>query len=499
MFMLIKKLTLRNFTKFDNKEILFSNKINAIIAPNGAGKTSIVTAIGICLFNAYGSISKLIKYGKKQSELELEFTVYNDLYKIVRRFGKTSYTSLSKNDVIISSTSKDVYDYIYKLLDTSTDVYKNILHISSSNLIYPFSTELSRRKPLFDSILDLSKYEDYWNKLKDVAKILDQRLNDLEKNKSFRLGMLIDVNKTTQLIDDLSDQLFHLKENQAYYLSNKELIDRRSSIHKELAILEKELLDNTSRIRNISDRQRRLNENKCYICNSELTQETNKRISLELDTEYKNLSTKYYDLQLRIDSLRTELDNTKTIPDLRDVSGDIIRIESRIEIYKFNLEKNSSIDESIKKINDQILIVNKKLSFLNDVRAGIRKIPAILVNNKTKKISLEASKILSELMDSPVEVIFDNIYSTYVRFDDIELTFDQLSEGQKVLTSLSIRIAIINQLTDLGFIIMDEPTINLDSNSRRLLAENISKVDGQIIVISHDDTFSNYIDNVIKI
>ena len=67
--------------------------------------------------------------------------------------------------------------------------------------------------------------------------------------------------------------------------------------------------------------------------------------------------------------------------------------------------------------------------------------------------------------------------------------------------ALSIRLAILKQLSDIRVAFFDEPTTNMDATRRENLAMQLSQIKNfdQLFVISHDDTFEGYVDHVISL
>ena len=67
--------------------------------------------------------------------------------------------------------------------------------------------------------------------------------------------------------------------------------------------------------------------------------------------------------------------------------------------------------------------------------------------------------------------------------------------------ALSVRLALLKQLTDIRIAFFDEPTTNMDAERRENLAMQISRITNfdQLFVISHDETFDSYVDNVVPI
>ncbi len=80
-------------------------------------------------------------------------------------------------------------------------------------------------------------------------------------------------------------------------------------------------------------------------------------------------------------------------------------------------------------------------------------------------------------------------------------TFEHLSGGEQVAVALSLRAALVESLSSSGFVIFDEPTINLDADARASLASSFRTIFGRIeqaFVITHDDSFEAMADNELR-
>ena len=79
--------------------------------------------------------------------------------------------------------------------------------------------------------------------------------------------------------------------------------------------------------------------------------------------------------------------------------------------------------------------------------------------------------------------------------------FQSLSGGEQMAAALSVRLALLKQLSDIRIAFFDEPTTNMDAERRERLAEQIGRISffEQLFVISHDDTFEGYMDNEIHL
>ena len=117
-------------------------------------------------------------------------------------------------------------------------------------------------------------------------------------------------------------------------------------------------------------------------------------------------------------------------------------------------------------------------------------------------ISAEANRIFGEIMgDRSAQLSWQNDYEIILRRQGVNRTFAQLSGGEQMSAALSVRLALLKKLSTLNIAFFDEPTQNMDELRRMNLAEQIRRVRGfdQLIVISHDDTFEQGLDSIVRL
>jgi exonuclease SbcC len=85
--------------------------------------------------------------------------------------------------------------------------------------------------------------------------------------------------------------------------------------------------------------------------------------------------------------------------------------------------------------------------------------------------------------------------------DGYKRQFAQLSGGEQMSAALSVRLALLREMSDINVAFFDEPTTNLDETRRESLARQILAIKGfrQLFVISHDDTFEQATENLVRI
>lgn len=499
---MITYLKLTNFTRFSSVEFNFKPGTTAILAGNGAGKSSIINAIGIALFNSsLTQLNKLVKFGSVTATIELDF-IYNDcVYKIIRKFGKSSESILHKNGNIICNGIDQVYTYISNLLELDlSHIYKNVIYVSSNNLVYPFLLDQAKRKVMFDQILGVERYQVIWEALREPAKLISSAVNDVNNKISHLDGKLSYINLNKIGLEELQQQIITLKERQESYIAYQNKADQIKKLSIEITKLRSDLSNQEGKLGVLIKKRDDLVNGVCFNCGSKIEPDDNvlKNTQGEVDGCLLDVANINY----RIDGCLTDINLIRKSlgEEQPDVSLQLAAKQSELAYRLNQVDSIGEIEHAKTELNHELDRLNLKSSRLDLIRNGIRRIPGYLVDRHTTYVSRYASIMLSNLLDYDADVLFDQTYSTTVSIGDRSLDFTQLSEGEKVMVALSIRLTIINMLSSLNIAFLDEPTINLSKESRDRLAESIKGIPfKQLFVISHDDTFSSCVDNVIKL
>lgn len=79
-----------------------------------------------------------------------------------------------------------------------------------------------------------------------------------------------------------------------------------------------------------------------------------------------------------------------------------------------------------------------------------------------------------------------------------------MSGGEQMSAALAVQLALAKEFSKMEVAMFDEPTTNLDQVRRASLAEMIFKVKescgfNQLLIISHDDTFSTMTERIIHL
>ena len=136
------------------------------------------------------------------------------------------------------------------------------------------------------------------------------------------------------------------------------------------------------------------------------------------------------------------------------------------------------------------------------VRETLKKAGPLVTESYLFNISIDANNLFREITGEAGRTLrWTRDYEVILEEAGHERSFANLSGGEQMVAALSIRLALLKQLSDIRLAIFDEPTTNMDAERRTRLAEAIGQVRhfDQLFVISHDDTFEEDADHVVNI
>lgn len=136
------------------------------------------------------------------------------------------------------------------------------------------------------------------------------------------------------------------------------------------------------------------------------------------------------------------------------------------------------------------------------IRETLREAAPRVARNYVHHVSVEACQMFREICSRAEQNLsWSEDYGITLEEEGYDRPFGNLSGGEQMAAALSVRLAILKQLSDIRIAFFDEPTTNMDAERRENLAQQISQIKNfdQLFVISHDDTFDGYVDNTLRI
>ncbi|HEV3310956.1 MAG TPA: SMC family ATPase [Chloroflexota bacterium] len=139
------------------------------------------------------------------------------------------------------------------------------------------------------------------------------------------------------------------------------------------------------------------------------------------------------------------------------------------------------------------------------IRGVIRAAGPAVTESLVQSVTHQAAEIFGDVMDDhSMELRWEKDYDIVIRQGAEDRPFQQLSGGEQMSAALAVRLALIKQVSEIGVAFFDEPTQNMDAQRRANLAAQIqtaARTSGfqQLIVISHDDSFEEHTDHVVRL
>ncbi len=142
------------------------------------------------------------------------------------------------------------------------------------------------------------------------------------------------------------------------------------------------------------------------------------------------------------------------------------------------------------------------LSLMEHLRQVVRDAGPQVTRALVKVIAAEAARLYADIMaDRSARLDWTEDYEIILKSGGRVRGFPQLSGGEQMAAALAVRLALLKEVSAIDLAFFDEPTANLDDRRRDNLAEQILNIKGfsQLFVISHDDTFEQDTDHVVRV
>jgi exonuclease SbcC len=245
--MRIVSLTLENIKSYAEPTVIsFTGGLNAVSGQNGAGKTTVLEAIGFALFDylPYPQAA-FVREGQKTGTVRVRIVAPDDReYDVVRRVGSSSawWVSDVETDVRLAERGESVKIWIRThLLNVEGDIdlaslFQNAVGVPQGTMTGDFLRTAASRKGVFDPLLRVEEYRGAWENLRETLNYLRDRSADLREEIGRLEGetdRIADVEATTaSLRVDLGENeqaLAGLRADLERLVAEKAELDRREA------------------------------------------------------------------------------------------------------------------------------------------------------------------------------------------------------------------------------------------------------------------------------
>lgn len=327
-----------------------------------------------------------------------------------------------------------------------------------------------KRKTLEEKV---KEYHILKNQIEKKLPTLMSEITNLETEKLPISKELVPLERNIKELQPVSAKLSELKGKITNTRKNHDIFQQYNKLAKKTPSLREQLKEQKNHFQKIES----LIHQKLKVKSKNET-EFKESIFNSLKKEKEQLIAKASQLKTEITHIETQIE--KNIVTLRIMEG-----------------KQKDLD-NFKNTKDWYLFLD---NLTTDIRNWFNEAGPKITKALLNRINVLASQIYRDLMDEEsMRLLWEEDFNIKVISPENQKNFSQLSGGEQMGAALSIRLAILKVLTNVDFAFFDEPTTNLDTDKRINLARSIQNIKGfkQLFVISHDDTFEEIADNVIK-
>lgn len=204
------------------------------------------------------------------------------------------------------------------------------------------------------------------------------------------------------------------------------------------------------------------------------------------EQEYLNVEAQVKDLEQELITLASALQH----------------VQAAINEYEQKIAAAQLLLGDLQAVQQEKRTLEELSTMMEQFRKLIKEAAPHVLRAMLSDISAEANRIFGEIMgDRSAHLAWSDDYEITLLRQGVKRSFAQLSGGEQMSAALAVRLALLKKLSTLNIAFFDEPTQNMDEQRRTNLAEQIRRVRGfdQLLVISHDDTFEQGLDSLIRL
>lgn len=459
--MKINKVELENFRIHEKAEFNFSDGINLLLGENGTGKSSVLEAVGIALFNVKGrsDFKTAIKFSKKFAKIKVEFTGNDGInYIIEKGLGtRPQHILYPASNISEKLTYNDNNDTFFTKIKELTGIphnskidtiYKNVITAYQNEIVDAFLKKDQERQNLFNSIFNTEIYRklstDFFKKIMEEYSVISKELTKDIENKEILItpqdllnkditDILFKIQSENERMNKLEKEINELCEKEKNLEDKRNLIDKNNAeiTHINLAIekAQKNILDLNNELLIALKSLDIINSNATSYKNYlSIQEELNKLKPLITQKEQYAQQIRQIETKLQKNIEYIKVDETK-------ISGKTDNLnEKRITLAERNNELNE-LQAFIKKNQEDVANLQNYILKINTLKNRFEKIEEnqIKLNNEYDKTKTASTTLECELLPSE-----DNLINELKLLDkNLEITEEKRKELENLKTKFT--------------------------------------------------------------
>jgi exonuclease SbcC len=179
--------------------------------------------------------------------------------------------------------------------------------------------------------------------------------------------------------------------------------------------------------------------------------------------------------------------------------------ERRLEDARRRAAQCAAAIEEFRVQTQRHTLLEARRDLLEHLRKSLRDAGPLVAEQLVQAVNSRAQTIFTALTPhDPGRLDWQSDYELRVVTSSGTRRYATLSGGQKVKAALALQLALVQQFSQAGLCIFDEPTYALDAESRERLAQSIVEAQRvsrfeQLFIVSHDDAFDELVEHTVTL
>lgn len=387
------------------------------------------------------------------------------------------------------------------------------------------STALSRSREAAKASALIGVYEERASEIEAEGKQLKTERDEAAKAAEDESVLTTELNGFESKLAELDNPKGRIVIYERQIASETEIRTNLSKIEKNLERLESErriFVEQTEAYKDLDEHWRTATEEREMTADAHrtfLTFETAAGLMAEREQAYEFASREFAEGKEKLETAQATFDTAVSAYDAerhnaakadlqsaqRKAAETTVRLENatrRQDELSAELQRLTEIRASLQnefRTRERLEGVYEATVFIRDT---LKEAAPLVARNYVYHVSAEANQMFREISGNAERSLkWGEDYGIVLEEGGYERPFQSLSGGEQMAAALSVRLALLKQLSDIRIAFFDEPTTNMDAERRENLAMQIGQIRhfDQLFVISHDDTFEGYMDNEIRV
>ena len=541
--MKIKDITIRNFRSIYGELYLDFNDLQGLIKLSGvigAGKTTVGESV---LYGLYGKVKEhknpsLVSWHVKNSECSVELNIISKNKEINIKRSLTAPLEVRIDGKLLSASNKrdtqevleeEYYDVprlaVEKMCIISFNAFKNSLANMNPSETRQFLDDIFGFKTFTeynDQIVIERKYQITENT--QLNTILNETRNQIDNLKNKRLIQTSQLESSIDITSIQEQRQKLVNQGVEYKKSKLEISKEKEEKVKEIDISIKEcqhkMVEAATLGKQAKDNYNTFKSGKCPTCGHDIDPNDINNFKDTMNQHasiYREYEGKKKEYEVQKQTLIKEYNSKINGYDekMDELRIKISSIDAQIKSYNDSVQLlNNNYDELISELENRIIEIESKIresdkdiGEWNDMNELFSKtLRYSLLDTLIPHINKSIKYYMNKL-NQPYNVEYDQEFKPHIWFDDNEISYSDLSTGQKKTLDIGIIFGIIANVianVDFNIFFLDELFSNMDSESRNtmlmLLNDNLTNNNERtIFVVNHAEMPDDYFSHKVRV